>query len=265
MAEIMIVEDDLALGSLIEEVLGKSGHSITRAYSGSEALLLLERNSFDLILLDLMLPGADGETVLKQTGHTPVLVISARSDVPTKVSLLMAGASDFLEKPFDLEELQARVVVQLRKSGGSFDSSASGSCVSSSYASVAGFCAAPSSSSTALGGCSGLTPLSWNGLVLQERQLRYLPDDKTMDGKENKGILLSHTEALILSAFLQAPSQTLTRGRLLEILDENGRGMSCESLKVHLSRLRKKLKELSGAEWIESIWGIGYRLAAPAA
>lgn len=265
MAEILIVEDDLALGSLIEEVLGKSGHSITRAYSGSEALLLLERDSFDLILLDLMLPGADGETVLKQTGSTPVLVISARSDVPTKVSLLMAGASDFLEKPFDLEELQARVVVQLRKSGCSFNNSASGSCVSSSCASVAGFSAAASSSSTASSDyCSGSAPLSWHDLVLQERQLRYLRDDKAMDSKENEGILLSHTEALILSAFMEAPSQTLTRGRLLEILDENGRGMSYESLKVHLSRLRKKLKELSGAEWIESIWGIGYRLAAPA-
>lgn len=249
MADILIVEDDVTLGSLIEEVLGKNGYSITRAYSGSEALLLLASRSFDLILLDLMLPGADGETVLKKTGETPVLVISARNDIPTKVSLLMAGASDFLEKPFDLEELQARVVVQLRKNRHG---------------------AGSDSASVSAG--SGTLPLAWNGLILEERRLRYTPSGDELseeneaaadkNGNVSREILISATEALILSSFLQAPNQTLTRGRLLEILEENERWMSYESLKVHLSRLRKKLKELSGKEWIESIWGIGWRLSS---
>ncbi len=250
-ADILIVEDDLDLGNLIEEVLGRKGYSIKRAYSGSEAILLLASRSFDLILLDLMLPGADGETVLKKTGNIPVLVISSRNDIPTKVSLLMAGASDFLEKPFDLEELQARVVVQLRK-----NTITSGSCLTSSSEE------------------SGVqsSSLSWNGLVLEERLLSYDPNSRAPETKVNQKteagcssesqILLSFTEALILSSFLQAASRTLTRGRLLEILDENDRGMSYESLKVHLSRLRRKLKDLTGKEWIESIWGIGYHLSS---
>ena len=251
MADILIVEDDLVLGNLIEEVLGRNDHSITRAYSGSEAILLLESRSFDLILLDLMLPGASGETVLEKTGSIPVLVISSRNDIPTKVSLLMAGASDFLEKPFDLDELQARVVVQLRKNGTSSGSSPDSSYTGSGFQSPA---------------------LTWNGLVLEERLLRYEPDPPNLkeqtspiteaDSPSERKILLSFTESLILSSFIQASNRTLTRGRLLEILDENDRAMSYESLKVHLSRLRRKLKNLTGKEWIESIWGIGYRLSS---
>ena len=114
MKTIAVIDDDLHIGNMLEEVLVREGYRTLRAYSGTEALFLLEREHPDLLLLDLMLPGLSGEEVLKKISGIPVIILSAKADVPDKVSLLLGGASDYMTKPFDTRELLARIAVQLR-------------------------------------------------------------------------------------------------------------------------------------------------------
>lgn len=115
MQTILIVDDDAAIGKLEQEVLERAGYAVQRAYSGTEALLLLQNRRPDLALLDLMLPGLTGEEVLPQLQGLPVIVVSAKAAVQDKVALLLGGAVDYLTKPFDTKELLARVAVRLRE------------------------------------------------------------------------------------------------------------------------------------------------------
>ncbi len=114
MKTIMIVDDDEYIGNMLEEALTKEGMCICRAYSGTEALLLLASRKPDLILLDLMLPGLSGEEVLPKLKGIPVIVVSAKAAVSDKVQLLLGGAVDYMTKPFNMDELLARITVQLR-------------------------------------------------------------------------------------------------------------------------------------------------------
>lgn len=114
MKTVAIVDDDVYIGDMLEEVLAKSGYRPLRAYSGSEALLLLQTETPDLILLDLMLPGVCGEKVMEKIKGIPVIVISAKNDTDEKVKLLLGGAADYISKPFDIKELLARITVALR-------------------------------------------------------------------------------------------------------------------------------------------------------
>lgn len=115
MNTIAVIEDDLPIGNLLEEVLTKAGYIVRRAYSGTEALYLLEREKPDLALLDLMLPGLSGEEVLPHFSGIPVIVLTAKAGVEDKVKLLLGGAADYLTKPFEIPELLARVQVRLRE------------------------------------------------------------------------------------------------------------------------------------------------------
>lgn len=114
MKTIAVIEDDEYIGSLLEECLTAEGYRVIRAWSGTEALLLLEKQQPDLILLDLMLPGLSGEEVLPHIKNTPVIIISAKVGIDEKVDLLLGGAADYVTKPFDMRELLARIAVQLR-------------------------------------------------------------------------------------------------------------------------------------------------------
>lgn len=115
METILIIDDDVAIGNLEQEVLEREGYLVQRAYSGTEALLLLKEKKPDLILLDLMLPGMSGEDILPQIQGIPVIVVSAKTAVEDKVELLLDGAVDYLTKPFDTKELLARIKVRLRE------------------------------------------------------------------------------------------------------------------------------------------------------
>ena len=115
MQSILIIDDDMAIGNLEQKVLERAGYAVLRAYSGTEALLLLKEKHPNLILLDLMLPGLSDEEVLPQIQNIPVIVVSAKAAVQDKVDLLLGGAADYLTKPFDTKELLARVAVRLRE------------------------------------------------------------------------------------------------------------------------------------------------------
>ncbi len=115
MQTILVIDDDEAIGNLEEEVLRRAGYAVLRAYSGTEALLVLRERRPDLALLDLMLPGLSGEELLPRLEGIPVIVVSAKAAVQDKVDLLLGGAADYLTKPFDTQELLARVAVRLRE------------------------------------------------------------------------------------------------------------------------------------------------------
>ena len=99
---------------MLEEALSKEGYEVLRAYSGTEALLVLAGAKPDLILLDLMLPGLQGEEVISQIKGIPVIVVSAKADLENKVDLLLGGAVDYVTKPFHMRELLARIFVHLK-------------------------------------------------------------------------------------------------------------------------------------------------------
>lgn len=111
MKRILIVDDDLSIGNLLEEALTAADYGVMRAYSGTEALLVLANAHPDLVLLDLMLPGLSGEELLPQLKGIPVIVVSAKLDVDHKVGLLLGGAADYVTKPFNMKELLARIAI----------------------------------------------------------------------------------------------------------------------------------------------------------
>lgn len=115
MSRILVIDDDIHIGNLLQEALEGEGYQVSRAYSGTEAVLALNRVRPDLALLDLMLPGLSGEEVLPKLAGIPVIVVSARADVDSKTALLLGGAADYVTKPFVLRELLARVAVRLRE------------------------------------------------------------------------------------------------------------------------------------------------------
>lgn len=217
--KIFIIDDDVYIGDMLEEALKKAGYDVSRAYSGTEALLFLEKETPDLILLDLMLPGRSGEEVLSKIREIPVIVVSAKSDVEDKVNLLMDGASDYLTKPFEIRELLARIAVQLRK-----------------------------------------TKEPGNGEKLRAGNLvlDYLSHEVSVSDKK---VRLTKTEFAILKLLMQNPGQAMAKSVILDRISEDTLDCTESSLKQHISNLRRKLGEEEGKEYIESVWGIGFRLA----
>lgn len=116
--KVLVVEDDASINQMITDYLQKHNYKCISAYSGSEAVLLLEKENFHCVILDLMLPGISGEELIHQmkAKHIPVIILSAKDSVESKVSMLQQGADDYMCKPFDLKELEARIEVQIRKS-----------------------------------------------------------------------------------------------------------------------------------------------------
>ncbi len=216
MKTIAIIDDDIHIGNMLEEVLAKEGYGVLRAYSGTEALLLLSRKTPDLILLDLMLPGLSGEDILPKIKSVPVIVVSAKVDVDHKVSLLLEGAVDYVTKPFHIRELLARITVALR-----------GATVS-----------------TAL--------LRYDGIILNTANFSV-----SADGKDVK---LTRTEYAILKCLMMNSTQAVSKSQLLDSISLDTPDCTENSLKIHVSNLRKKLREASGKDYIEAVWGIGFRL-----
>lgn len=218
MQTILIVDDDENIGNLEQEVLERAGYGVRRAYSGTEALLLLENERFDLVLLDLMLPGLCGEEVLPKVKETPVIIVSAKSGVESKVNLLLGGAADYLTKPFDTEELLARVAVRLREG------------------SKQPLCA----------------EYTFQNLTLNAASRTVFADGEP--------VALTRTEYAILKLLIQNPGQVIAKSVLLDRITQDTPDCTESSLKTHVSHLRKKLREKGGKDYIEAVWGIGFRL-----
>lgn len=219
MKQILIIDDDIHIGNMVEELLVREGYGVLRAYSGTEALLLLKETKPDLILLDLMLPGLNGEEILPKLDGIPVMIVSAKIDVDNKVRMLLDGAVDYVTKPFDTKELLARIAVQFRKS------------------------------STG----SGAQILTFENITLNT--------DTHMVTIDTNEIKLTRTEFAILKILMRNPGQVITKSLLLERISEDTPDCTDSSLKIHISNLRKKLREAGGTDYIEAVWGIGFKLA----
>lgn len=240
MKKILIVDDDAGIGNMLEEMLIKEGYAVLRAYSGTEALLLLRGDRPDLVLLDLMLPGLNGEEVLPHMKDIPVIVISARADVEDKVALLLGGAADYVTKPFSGQELMARIAVQLRKKDAEQRESRENGRKSA--------------------GTEGETEVNGNiksKLFYEEIELNVALGQCFVEGRE---VRLTRTEYAILKILMSNPTQIISRSVMLERIGADTPDCMESSLKVHISHLRGKLREVTGKDYIEAVWGIGFRL-----
>ena len=216
MKKILIVEDDIYIGNMVEEALRKNGYGVSRAYSGTEALLVIKDAVPDLILLDLMLPGLSGEALLPKIKSIPVIVVSAKTDITGKVELLSVGAADYITKPFDIRELLARIEVQLRK---------------------------PSIKKTSIVYKDITMNISTHSVSVGETDIK-----------------LTKTEFAILKQLMLNPSQVITKSQFLDLISIDTPDCTDSSLKVHISNLRKKLSDVSDEDYIESVWGIGFKM-----
>ena len=218
MKQILIVDDDVSIGDMLEEILTKEGYGVSRAYSGTEALLLLSLSRPDLVLLDLMLPGLNGEEVLPKISGIPVIVLSAKVDVDNKVDVLLNGAADYMTKPFDIKELLARIVVQFRDHSQKTD-----------------------------------------GDVLEFEGVQMNTVSHVVSVEEH-GVRLTKTEYAILKLLMQNPTQVITKSLMLDRISEDTPDCMESSLNVHISNLRKKLRDVNGRDYIETVWGIGFKI-----
>lgn len=223
--KILIVEDETDINRLLVKLLSGADYQTIQAFSGTEAKLLLEREIPDLILLDLMLPGIPGEKLLREIRYNkqcnvPVLVISAKNSLDDKVCLLKNGADDYITKPFEPEEVLARVQAAIRRSGKK-DSTAQ---------------------------------------TFTHKNLRLYPDSRTvlLYGKE---LLLTAHEFDILSLLIKNPERVYSRESLYELIWHGGYYGENNTVNVHVSNLRKKLKEADPKEeYIQTVYGIGFKL-----
>ncbi|KAA8674833.1 response regulator transcription factor [Clostridium sp. HV4-5-A1G] len=219
--EIMIVEDDDDINKILELIVKEQGYKATCCFSGTEARLRLQQQSFDLILLDIMLPGLTGEELLgeiREHSSVPVIVVSAKNMIEDKVSLLRLGADDYMVKPFAREEVAARIEVQLRKN----------------YSRQADKC------------------LNWKALTLDEGRHVVMVEKSELN--------LTNVEFDILKIMLKHPKQVFSKAKLYELLWNDVYRGNDNSISVHVSNIRKKIAAVTNEEYIKTIWGIGFSL-----
>lgn len=217
MPTIAVIDDDQHINEMLTDLLTREGYSVINAYSGTEAVYLLSQNVPDLVLLDLMMPGLSGEEVLSQIKEIPVIVMSAKADIHNKVELLLGGAADYITKPFDTQELLARITVQLRQNR-----------------------------------IKNSDTLTFADLILN------CVSHEVMVG--GIAVRLTKTEYAILKLLMQNPAQVITKSSILDKISIDTPDCMESSLKVHISNLRRKLREASCKDYIESVWGIGFKM-----
>ncbi len=230
--EVLIVEDDREIRKLLVNFLKEKDMSITEAGDGDTAYAYMQKQCFDVILLDMMLPFKSGDELIRLlrsnkskegNTYTPVIVISAKTDLDTRLHALQAGADDYLTKPFDLKEVYVRIEAVLRRSAG-------GAYVKAQESEV----------------------LSAAGITyhLTDQQVSY----------QGKPIKLTAKEMKLLLLFMENPQKTFTKANLYKSVWEEDYIYEDNTINVHMSNLRKKLAEATGQEIIETVWGIGYKL-----
>ena len=222
MDTIAVVEDDVLTGDMVSDILSAEGFQVLRAYSGTEALYLLRQNKADLVLLDLMLPGLDGEQVLAHIKDIPVIILSSRTDVEDKITLLNEGACDYITKPFSAEELIARILVQLRREK------------------------------------LRREPQDQTLFSVGELSLDILSLELSMPSQSVK---LTKTECLILKMLMKHPKYTLPRDSLLDSISYESPDCTERSLKQHIYNLRKKLCSVNSSIQVETVRGVGFKLS----
>ena len=228
MARILIVEDNNEIQEILRTLLSEE-HEVIQAFSGTEGMIRFEQGDIDLILLDIMLPGKNGDQVLKairQASSVPVIMLTALSDKKLISQYLLDGANDYIVKPFDLDEVFARVTVQLRQNSDK----------------------------------QAVEIEHPDKLIQQLKNIQFDADSFEIKNSQET-IRLAKKECLILQTLLRHPKKIFTKEELYELVWEDTYLPGDNTLNTHLSNLRKKLSQLDPEqEYIETIWGVGVRL-----
>ena len=234
MKRVLVVEDDREIRNLLSDFLSENKYNVTEAKDGEIASKLINEECFDIILMDMMLPYKSGDVLIKELRDsedkekrmTPVIVLSARTMKDIRLEVLRMGADDYIIKPFDLDEVLVRIEVVMRRSESTVSDNTSSEEMS----------------------------LSQDGLVLDPRLMSVTFNDKP--------IKLTSKEMQLLEIFLKNPKKTFTKANLYETVWEDTYYYEDNTINVHMSNLRSKLKKATGREYIETVWGIGYKLKA---
>ena len=224
MARILVIEDNNDIHAILTNLFEKD-HEVYSAYSGTEGLTVFEREKPDLVLLDIMLPGKNGDQVLKEirrsNSQVPILMLTALGEKSLVSQYLLNGANDYIVKPFNLDEVAARVTVQLRGSQQSQSKPAGETLI---------------------------------------KNIRLLPDTFEI-ASGDQSMRLGKKEFQIFQTLLAHPKKIFTKEELYESVWEETYLPGDNTLNAHLSNLRKKLAQLdSSTDYIETIWGLGVRL-----
>ena len=231
---VLVIEDDREIRKLLADYLKGKGFEISEAGDGRAALIAMKDKVYDVILMDMMLPYNSGSELIatlrnvkkdSAKAHTPVIVISAKSGLDTRIETLKLGADDYIVKPFDLDEVYVRIEALLRRSeGGAYSRDA------------------------------GEERLTYRGFDydLQKNEVTYSGEALKLTAKERALFLL----------LLKNPEKTFTKANLYESVWGDEYLYEDNTINVHMSNLRSKLKNASGSEVIETVWGIGYKLKA---
>lgn len=222
MNKILIVEDDNDINNLIKDTFTKNGYICIQAYSGTEGLMYAKNDTFDLVILDLMLPGMNGENVaknIKSEKPVPIIIVSAKDSIDTKVDLLTSGADDYLTKPFEIRELLARAALQIRKNRA--DSAAESS-------------------------------LSFGDITLDKKLY------SVKSGGESAN--LTKQEFKILELLMMHPNKIYSKQEIYSYAWDDIYIGEDKTVNVHISNIRKKIKSVGGTAAIETVWGIGFSL-----
>ena len=228
--KLLIVEDDNEIGDILDKYLKSNGYEIDREENGLEAISKIQHNDYSIVLLDIMLPFKSGDQVLKtvrETSQVPVIIISAKDMVQTKIDVMRMGADDYITKPFDLDEVLVRIEAVLRRTAGLKNNSAS----------------------------------TGEPKIINHKNLEMNLDAVrvTVKGQE---ITLTSKEYAILELLLTNPDKMFSKSNIYESIWEEGYIYDDNTLMVHISNLRNKLKDADPEEeYIETIWGMGYRLS----
>lgn len=223
MYNVLIIEDDNDINNMIRDAFTKEGCGCMQAFSGTEGLLLSRSADFDLIVLDLMLPGMTGEEVvanIKKERSTPIIVVSAKDSIDSKLQMLTTGADDYLTKPFEIRELLARAALQVRKN---------------------------------------------SAFSLSERLVyRDLSLDRTSYTIKVKGtdIPVTRQEFKILELLMLHPDKVYSKQEIYDYAWNDVYIGEDKTVNVHISNIRKKLREAADDDYIETVWGIGFKMRA---
>ncbi len=259
---ILVVEDDPDINALLAKIVAREGFQAVPAFSGTEALLQVERTAFDLILLDMMLPGMDGpgfvERVRGSGVRTPIVVVSAKASAADKVDMLTRGADDYVSKPFDPDEVAARIHAVLRRASAEGATSAAGAAGSAGAAGPVD----PAGATDAAGASTpGATAPADPDETYAHRDLRLDVARRRVTLGDAEVALTAH-EFDILHVLIREPDKVFSRERLYELVWKSGYYGEENAVNVHVSNIRKKLAAAGAQdEYVKTVWGIGFKLA----
>lgn len=222
MPHILIIEDDTDINNSTAEYLRRKGCQCSQAFSGTEGRLLWQGGGADLLLVDLMLPGLSGSELIseiRRNSRTPVIVLSAKTELSDKVELLGLGADDYLTKPYQLEELWARIQVQLRHAS-----------------------AAP----------EGEGFLRYRDWVLNLGEMTL--------SAAGQPINLTAHEFKIVELLVGRPKRVFTKQQIYEAVWQEEYAVEDKTITVHISNIRAKLRPSGTDSYIQTVWGIGFKL-----